>query len=271
MPLSAEEHGDDAIRPFLGGLLPDSTPSNRILKPPTREFRGFAENEHFCLELARELGLGAVRSRVMHFGSETAIVVDRFDRHKANGVPSIHQEDACQALRVMPTEKYEAQGGPGVADIVSLVRDYSTRADEDIARFMKATALNWAIAATDAHAKNHALLIGANNAVRLAPFYDIISFLPYTEPALHRVMLAMRIGSKYLVRQVGIRQWESLARDCRMERDKVIGMVAAVLDDIPAAAERVKDRCLGEGLERKTVVTLARLISARASTARAQF
>lgn len=42
-------------------------PSNRILKPPSSEYRAFAENEHFSLDLAMELGLPAARSRVMRF------------------------------------------------------------------------------------------------------------------------------------------------------------------------------------------------------------
>jgi len=62
------------------------TPTNTILKPPSREFRGFAENEHFCLELASSLSPGAVHSRVQWFDDEIAIVVDRFDRQKRGGL-----------------------------------------------------------------------------------------------------------------------------------------------------------------------------------------
>ncbi len=90
------------------------TATNRILKPPARDFRGFAENEHFCLELVGALGLGSVRSRVLTFEDEIAIVVDRFDRAPKRGSHDrIHQEDICQALGVMPTRKYENEGGPG--------------------------------------------------------------------------------------------------------------------------------------------------------------
>ena len=72
-------------------------PTNRILKPPSKEFPGFAENEHVCLEIAARLGVGAVRSRVLRFDGEVAIVVDRFDREGAGGVyRRIHQEDVCR-------------------------------------------------------------------------------------------------------------------------------------------------------------------------------
>ncbi|MEO5815532.1 MAG: HipA domain-containing protein [Gemmatimonadaceae bacterium] len=154
-------------------------PTNRILKPPTGEFLGFVENEHFCLELATELSLGSVRSRVLRFVDEVAIVVERFDRERRqNDYVRIHQEDTCQALGVMPHQKYEREGGPGIRDIITLLRDSSSRPDEDVDRFLRATALNWVIAATDAHAKNYALLHGEGGRLRLAPFYDILSYLP---------------------------------------------------------------------------------------------
>ena len=39
------------------GIPSGRTPTTHILKPPTGEFDGHAENEHFCLKLARRLGL----------------------------------------------------------------------------------------------------------------------------------------------------------------------------------------------------------------------
>ena len=238
-------------------------PTNRILKPPSREFRGFAENEHFCLELAASLSLGSVASRVVTFGDEVAIVVERFDRAVSDGTwVRIHQEDVCQALAVMPTLKYESEGGPGLPDVIALLRDASTSPDDDLTRFLRATALNWVLAATDAHAKNYALL-HSNRAVRLAPFYDILSYLPYTDDRLHRVRLAMKVGSDYLVRRVTRRSWTAFAKRSRIADRVVMDNVTAVLELLPPAIDRVADRTIRGGLNADIIGRLADAIRQR--------
>ena len=241
------------------------TPTNRILKPPTGEFRGFAENEHLCLELAGALGTGSVTSRVMRFNDEVAIVVERFDRVKrGRSYRRVHQEDVCQALGVMPTRKYENEGGPGVAQIFALLRGSSLRPQEDIERFLQALVLNWVLAATDAHAKNFALLHGSpGGGVRLAPFYDIVSFLPYADAELHRVKLAMKVGGEYLVRRITRRHWESLARANALAPSYVLENVSHVLERLAQAVDAVAHRAIKDGLGDRTVASLANHIHAR--------
>ena len=95
------------------GVPSGRVPTTHILKPPTTAFDGHAENEHFSLELARALGLPVVDSRIMHFQNEIAIVVERYDRLRTKaGTRRIHQEDICQALAILPTQKYQNEGGP---------------------------------------------------------------------------------------------------------------------------------------------------------------
>lgn len=232
-------------------------PTTHILKPPSGQFSAFAENEHFCLELAAALKLGAVQSRVMTFADEVAIVVTRFDRVKqGRQYVRIHQEDICQALGVMPTRKYEREGGPGIAAIITLLRDVSINPAEDIERFIQATALNWVIAATDAHAKNYALLLGPRGEVRLAPFYDILSYLPYADAALHKVKLAMKIGSKYLVKRVTRSSWDTFAESSGLSTKDVLQNVAAVLELLPAIADRVADNSIEAGLDTESIERL---------------
>jgi len=156
-------------------------PTTHILKPPTGHFDGHAENEHICLMLARSLGLPAAQSRVMRFGDEIAIVIERYDRQrKGNDIVRVHQEDVCQALGIMPTKKYQNEGGPGPASIVDLLHTYSTDREEDVGTFIAALGFNWLIAGIDAHAKNYSLLLSGPQ-VRLAPLYDVASILPYDE------------------------------------------------------------------------------------------
>ena len=137
-------------------------PTTYILKPATAAFDGHAENEHFSLELARALGLPVVDSRIMHFQNEIAIVVERYDRLRTEaGIRRVHQEEICQALAILPTQKYQNEGGPGIDDIVQLLRTHSGEPREDLDTFIDPIAFSWLIVGTDAHAKNYALLIGA--------------------------------------------------------------------------------------------------------------
>ncbi len=157
------------------GIPSGRIPTTHILKPPTGHFDGHAENEHICLMLARGLGLPAAESNVMQFGEEIAIVLERYDRQPAGDeIIRIHQEDVCQALGVMPTKKYQNEGGLSSANIVELLRTYSTDREADVDTFVAALGFNWLIAGTDAHAKNFSVLLAGGH-VRLAPLYDVAS------------------------------------------------------------------------------------------------
>jgi serine/threonine-protein kinase HipA len=112
------------------GVPAGRMPTTHILKPPSGEFDGHAENEHFCLSLARSLGLSAASSEVRWFGNEVAIVVERYDRVRGLDPLSIlrlHQEDICQALGAPPTAKYQNEGGPGPEEIIRLLRSHSSQ------------------------------------------------------------------------------------------------------------------------------------------------
>jgi serine/threonine-protein kinase HipA len=62
------------------GVPAGRTPTTHILKPATAEFDGHAENEHFCLKLARAVGLPTAGSFVRRFGDDTVFIVERYDR-----------------------------------------------------------------------------------------------------------------------------------------------------------------------------------------------
>jgi len=249
------------------GLPSGRVPTTHILKPPTGEFDGHAENEHFCLELARALGFAVPNSRVMRFEDQIAIVVERYDRVQVAraAFQRIHQEDICQALAIPPTRKYESEGGPGVRQTVELLRTYSTKSEEDIETFLDAVALNWLIAGTDAHAKNYAVLIGAGGSVRLAPLYDLASVLPYPDFDLRRVRMAMKIGGEYRLHDIGLRQWQKLAKEVRRDADSVIARVGALADLVSARIPEVIQRLAGEGLKHPILARLSKGLTERAA------
>jgi serine/threonine-protein kinase HipA len=247
------------------GIPSGRIPTTHILKPPTGHFNGHAENEHVCLALARNLGLPAAQSKVIRFENEIAIVIERYDRQPGgNEIARIHQEDICQALGMMPTRKYQNEGGLGAADIIELLRNSSTDRQADVTTFVDALGLNWLIAGTDAHAKNYALLLGAGPRVRLAPLYDVASLLPYDEFDSKKLKLAMTIGGEYRLHQIGLRQWQKLARDTRLDAEELIARLRSMANQLPDAANDARRRARADGLDKAIVDRLTTRLIERA-------
>ncbi len=222
------------------GVPKGRVPSTHILKPPVLDLEDLAYNEHFCLHLARALGMSAAMSSVQRFGEETAIVVERYDRQRSGPTVSrVHQEDVCQALAVQPTRKYESDGGPTLADIARLLARHSSDAAVDVARFLDANILNWLIAGPDAHAKNYSILHGVGPDHRLAPLYDVITALPYRRLAKRGVKLAMAVGGERAVSAITANHWRATARAVELPADLVLDRIAELGERMPAAIERV--------------------------------
>lgn len=246
------------------GVPSGRTPTTHILKPPTGEFDGHAENEHVCMRLASALGLIAARSEVTWFEDQAAIVIERYDRERTEtGILRAHQEDVCQALAILPTRKYENDGGPGVRAIVGLLRTFSGRPVEDVQRFVDAIVFNWLIGGTDAHAKNYSMLIGAEGRARLAPLYDVASILPYGfDP--RRVRLAMKIGGEYRLRDTGPRQWQKLARDLRLDAEVLFARIRDLSLALPDSVDDIRRRAEREGLDHPLIARLSNALIERA-------
>jgi len=248
------------------GIPSGRTPTTHILKPPTGEFDGHAENEHFCLSMARVLGLPTASTKVAHFGDEVAIVIERYDRTRTGAhVARVHQEDMCQALGVLPTRKYENEGGPSAGTIIDLLRTHSSARDDDIRTFTDALILNWLIAGTDAHAKNYSLLIGNGGRVRLAPLYDVASVLPYDQFDLHRLKLAMKVGKEYLVNDIGARQWRRFAEQAKLDGDGVIARALELSAQVSDTAQSVSKEVMAQGLTHPLIPKLAGRVAERAA------
>jgi serine/threonine-protein kinase HipA len=240
------------------GVPEGRTPTTHILKPATGEFEGFVQNEHFCLRLAASLGLTATKSWVEDFGGLPVIVIERYDRVARGGrVHRTHQEDLCQALGVRPQIKYQNQGGPSVKQVAELLWEHSAAAVRDVRQFADALLFNWLIVGTDAHAKNYSILLGAEDGPRLGPLYDVASAIPYPRQIDPRkANLAMKIGGHYRVREISRRDWQSCARDLRLRPAEVIGSLEAMMERIPASAQRVATEMEADGLTHPVVACI---------------
>jgi len=213
-----------------------ATPTTHILKPAVTGLDDHDLNEHVSLSAAAALGMATASSSVGRFGSERAIVVERYDRlRRPDGtVTRVHQEDLCQALGLPPTRKYQNEAGPTPEQIIAVLRDNvrpASAAAHAVDRLVDALAYNWIIGGTDAHAKNYSLLL-AGDQVRLARLYDIASALAYDDMYLPRLRMAMKIGGEYGVEATNGRHWRRFAASTGLDPDVVV----ARLDDLAARA-----------------------------------
>lgn len=165
----------------LLGRLADGTwtrplhgaPSTWILKPD-RDIP-IAENEATCLRLAASCGIPVPDVELLTIGGAKVLAIARYDRDERHGsTRRIHQEDGCQATGTPPMLKYEHDGGPPLAALAELLRNYGTA--DSLKELLARVTFNVAIGNADAHAKNFSILHDLSDpTVVIAPAYDLIS------------------------------------------------------------------------------------------------
>jgi serine/threonine-protein kinase HipA len=270
----------DGVRLSLGGVqdklvlirLPSGRfalprrgdPSTCLLKPEHGRYEGLAVNEAFCMAVAATAGSDVAKTELIAVEDTRCLYVERFDR--ASGAEGrifrLHQEDMCQALGVLPTAKYEANGGPSVPDVVGLLRGLgSRRAALDVNAFVKAVLTSFLLGNSDAHGKNFALLYDPAAGVRLAPLYDVVSTVVY--PDLTQRM-AMAIGGEEDPREVDLGSWERLGADSGLggSLSKIVRRWSA---DVLAGAEACRRRAVDEGWHHPVIDAVVEICQERAA------
>lgn len=162
-----------------------TTPTTHIIKPQIgrlpngMDLSDSVENEYLCLKLMESFGLRAANVEMAQFGDKKALVVERFDRRWTSDGRLIRlpQEDCCQALSVVPTQKYQNEGGPGISDIMNLLLG-SDDPNKDRYDFFKANVLFWLLGATNGHGKNFSVSLLPGGRFRMTPLYDILTVQP---------------------------------------------------------------------------------------------
>ena len=239
------------------GVPSGRLPTTHILKPQGNASEGQAENEHFCLTLARALRFPAAASSIRRFGEETALVVERYDRvaQPDGDVVRVHQEDMYQALG----------SDPAPADIVKLLRQQSSRPQDDVETFVDSLVFNWLIGGTDADARNYSLLHGAGGKLRLAPLYDLSSALPYDRLDERKLEMRMEIGGERHLAGIGRRQWQRAESELGLEsgqlQRRARARAQAMIWELPALTDRIH----AGGLRHPVIARLSRVLKARAT------
>jgi serine/threonine-protein kinase HipA len=250
-----------------------ATPTTHILKLPLglvggrqMDMRASLENEWLCARLLEAYGVPVARSKLTTFGATKALVVERFDRrlHSSGGYwLRLPQEDFCQATGTPSSRKYEADGGPGIAELARILKSSETAA-EDLATLFRAQVLFWLLAATDGHAKNFSLRLLPAGRFRLTPLYDVLSAWPIVgrrNDQIHekRLKLAMGLRGKnkhYHVAEIEPRHFMSMAEACG------VGAIDAIFRDIAEQTDEVIAK-VDESLPRAFPEELFALITER--------
>jgi serine/threonine-protein kinase HipA len=199
------------------------------------------------------------------------LLVERYDRtHRQNpGAPPslerLHQEDFCQAQSIVSETKYQKEGGPSLKQCFALLREVSSAPVIDLSRLLDAVIYNFLVGNNDAHGKNFSLLfhgVGtANQEIRLAPLYDVVSTTYY--PELSKDM-AMKIGGEYSSHKVGPKNFGQLAEEAGLAKP-------IVRNRVPELAEAVVANFDKAGIEHPVAEAVAALIRKRCEAVRKSF
>lgn len=203
------------------------------------------ENEYLCLKIVDALGLPAAKAEMATFGDRRVLIVERFDRlwTENQRLLRLPQEDSCQALSVPPTRKYQSDGGPGITDILKMLRG-SDEPVSDQRFFLKANIVFWLIGATDGHAKNFSIFLSPGGRFHVTPLYDVISAQPSVDSKQilwRQFRLAMAFGTKphYQIRQIAPRHFFQTADQAGVGQEVVESVVDELLEGGATAVDAV--------------------------------
>lgn len=201
------------------------------------------ENEHFCMLLVAALGIPAARTEMLSFDKTRVLVVERFDRlwTQDRRLLRLPQEDLCQALSIPPTRKYQSEGGPGIKDVLQLLKA-SDEPEHDRRLFLKSQIVFWLLGATDGHAKNFSIFLRPGGGFRLTPLYDVMSLQPAFAAGhvqRNKMKLAMSVGNQrhYVLATIAPRHFVQSAAQAGMPRATVEEMMDELARQIPDAIE----------------------------------
>jgi serine/threonine-protein kinase HipA len=211
-----------------------ATPTTHIFKLPLgrvgnmqADLSTSVENEWICRQIVHAFGIPAANCQIADFADQHVLIVERFDRRLARDKTwwiRLPQEDMCQATGTPPAVRYEADGGPGITDIATLLLG-SRNAIVDRRTFFKTQVLFWMLCATDGHAKNFSVFIEPHGRFSLTPSYDVISAYPIlggskNQLAPQKAKLAMAVRGKnrhYTWAEIQARHWISMAKEIGLE------------------------------------------------------
>ena len=224
--------------------------STHILKPASDRLYATVENELLCMRLAAAVGVAVAPATMGSAMERIFLLVERYDRsiRLPRTVTRGHQEDFCQALGIYPTQKYEAGGGPGLADLFRIIDENVAGSARNRLALLDLVIFACCIGDSDRHGKNFSILL-SHGSPRLAPGYDLMTAMAYEGVTQN---IAMKIAGKNRAEHLERRHWERFARENRLAPAATVRRVerlaTMVSDRVGAvAAELSADRLADKG------------------------
>ncbi len=234
-------------------LLPHgSTPTTHIIKLPLglvghmqADMRTSVENEWLCSKIVDAYEIPIAKCEIEQFEDKKTLVVERFDRMLSGDgswIIRLPQEDMCQATGTSPLHKYQADGGPSIAQIMNLLLG-SDHAEQDRRNFFKTQLIFWLLAATDGHGKNFSIAHLPRGRYRATPIYDVLSAHPVIGKGRNKIpsqkaKLAMAVrgtNNYYLIDKIQRRHWIAQGRQVGLGADAV----EQIIEEIIGSTEEV--------------------------------
>lgn len=251
-----------------------TTPTSHILKPQIGQLpngidlSNSVENEFYCLKLMEAFGLPVNPVEIQTFGKIKALVIQRFDRRwtKDGRLLRYPQEDCCQALSIPPTQKYQSDHGPGMVDILNLLKG-SDRPTEDQTLFLKAQILFWLICATDGHAKNFSIFLRPGGRYALTPLYDILTAQPSLDAhqiKRKQMKLAMSVGKNnhYRIDEIYSRHFVQTAHQAGLSKILAHTTLEEISDTAQNALQKIEN-ILPKGFPEEIHTSVSKVIKER--------
>lgn len=209
-----------------------------ILKPKNPTIAHFPENEFFCMNLARAIGIRtATFGLIRDVDGRLHYLTRRFDRtpyRNSNGHHGrIAVEDFGQILgKIHGAEKYEASTTAIGKTILKLA------GSADATEFFRTIYFSYLIGNVDHHCRNVSLITEAG--IRLAPAYDITSTFLIDGP--DDSSSAMLVNGKHA--RIRESDWERLAAACGLP----VAAARIILDATESDTHAALTRMAGGGI-----------------------
>ncbi len=242
--------GEGALRMSLGGAqdklvlawhdggwaLPmGGAASTHILKPEPATWPGLVAAEAWALALARSVTTAAEARPEDAIGSRPVLIVARYDRRTGpeGEVDRIHQEDLCQALGLLPGDKYHEPPfrphKPSLARLAGILLTRGVQPTVELERLLRDLVVTVALGNADAHAKNWSLLHDGSGFVTLAPMYDIVptgAFVPGQRFA------SLPVAGRFRIAEIGVAQVVAESREWGLPERRARRVIAATLEGL---------------------------------------
>jgi serine/threonine-protein kinase HipA len=164
--------------------------STHILKASTRELPFLAANEFVCLKVFESAGLEIPHVTLSADGE--LLLVERFDILRDG--KHLGFEEAAVLMGESSATKYQRDYGSLIESLALFVEPQTEAAmRRDLS---KSLVLNWLLGNGDAHLKNFGVLYQDDLDVHPAPFYDVVSTLPYIPEDVPALALSFEWYSK---------------------------------------------------------------------------